>query len=151
MPSWQPRWPSARHTCDGSRWRQEVGMARGMWAVALLVMATGCDAADQQATKSDASAPSQSPATTSPSFPGKCCVPPAEPSLKIVVQPKSGPPGTKARLLITGCGVADAAKEATVSFNNDALNMSARLKPTTVRDLGIHRGTHITLSYKIAP
>jgi hypothetical protein len=121
-------------------------MARGIWVSALLVLVTaGCGTADQQAVRSGAAAPSRSPGS---SFPGKCCVPPAEPSLKISARPKSGPVGTTVRLLITGCGEVDPTSSATVSFNNDALNTSARFNPNTVRDLGIHRGTRITLSYE---
>lgn len=125
-------------------------MARGTWAAPLVVLViTGCGAADQQAVTSLAAHPSQSPATASSSLPGKCCVPPAEPSLKIFVQPKAGPVGTAVRLLIKGCGEVDPANAATVSFNNDALNMSARFNPTTVRNLGIHRGSRIRLSYTV--
>src|SRR3954449_6166916 len=123
-------------------------MARGLWVPALVVLVTtGCGAADEQTVRSEAAPPSQSPAAAS-SVPGKCCVPPAEPSLKISVQPESGPAGTNVRMVITGCGEVDSSDSATVSFNNDALNMSARLSPNTVRDLGIHKGTRITMSYK---
>ncbi|GAA2473583.1 hypothetical protein GCM10009858_08670 [Terrabacter carboxydivorans] len=78
-------------------------------------------------------------------------MPPPEPSLKIDVHPSSGRPGTEVRLLITGCGHAGTPDEATVTFNNDALNMSARNDPNAVRNLGVHRGISMTLSYKIAP
>jgi len=69
--------------------------------------------------------------------------------LNIEVHPKSGPPGTLVNLSITGCGEAAPRDEATVSFNNDALNVAARNDPNTVKDLGVHRGTQITMSYKI--
>ena len=129
---------------------QEVEMARGTWVAALVVLlSTGCGAADRQVISSQPASRSPSSTTGSSSPAGKCCVPPAEPSLKISVQPKSGPVGTEARLLITGCGEADPANAATVSFNNDALN--TRFDPDTVRDLGVHRGTRIAMSYKIAP
>lgn len=81
--------------------------------------------------------------------PGKCCAPPPEPTLAIKVTPKSGPVGTFARLLITGCGEASTADAATISFNNDGLNPSARNEPNTVRNLGVHVGTRVQLPYRI--
>src|SRR5436309_13767224 len=98
-------------------------MARGLWVPALVVLVTtSCGAADEQTVRSEAAPLSQSPAPAS-SFPGKCCVPPAEPSLKTSAQPKSGAVGTTVRVLITGCGSADSSNFATVSFNNDALTL----------------------------
>jgi len=92
-----------------------------------------------------------SPSAINPALPGKCCVPPPEPFLKLDVRPRSGPAGTVVRILVTGCGVASPQNEATVSFNNDALNVSARNDPNTVRSLGVHRGTRIVLTYTIKP
>ena len=126
-------------------------MAWGTWGAALLVLASGCGVPTHQVVKSDAAAPPRAIRTTLTTPQGKCCVPRPEPSLKVAVYPSSGPPGTKVRLVITGCGRAARTDDATVSFNNDALNTSARNDPNTVRNLGVHRGTRIALSYKIAP
>ncbi len=53
------------------------------------------------------------------------------------------------RLSIRGCGDADPANSATVSFNNDSENAATRHDPKTVADLGVHSGTDINLTYKV--
>jgi hypothetical protein len=122
-------------------------MARGTWAAVLMVLVIACGTTDQQTVRPDTAF--QSPSAAAATLPAKCCVPPPEPRLKIAVHPSSGSPGTVAHLLITGCGDAARTNEATVSFNNDALDPSARNDPDTVRNLGVHHGTRITLSYRI--
>jgi hypothetical protein len=92
--------------------------------------------------------PSATP--TMPTVPTKCCVEPAEPQLAIAVSPTSGPPGTAVRVLVTGCGVAEPADKATVSFNNDAENVAARNDADTVRLVKTRqRGTGARGTYTI--
>lgn len=115
-------------------------------AVLLLVAGCGAGSPDTVSVRTQSSAPS---VAASP-VPTKCCVPPPEPSLRLRVEPSAGPPGTAVRLRITGCGVVDPNNAATVSFNNDSENVAARNDPKTVVNLGVHRGTGITLTYTIA-
>jgi hypothetical protein len=108
----------------GRRKVQQAGESQG-WSFA--AACTG-SAGNNAILRTD---PSATP--TMPTVATKCCVEPEEPQLAITVSPTSGAPGTAVRVLVTGCGVADPADKATVSFNNDALDVGARNDRDTVR------------------